>query len=459
MKKLFAVLIVFTLVFAACKEETADDNSDVIGVWTNTDDTITLDIADGTWIFISDGSSMYNGKWKRDANTLKFSYYDVYYESNREFATARLSEGKLFFVWTISASANYTLNRKGNTPPAATIFKINNQSSMEITDVKWNNVSFAPSQTNTTITSGSLVTKTVQPGSGYIFFTRKTNPINARTSDLVIIEKDKQKEFVFTDNTLIVDVDNPDNIGTLGALQPLLTTLKIKNESFVEITDVIWQGVSFANDQNENSIKSGTTVTKTVQPGDGYIFFKRKANPIIARTNDMVIIEKNDNTEFIFTENTPIVEVNNPDNNGTLGALQSTVVWWDDAEGEMQPYYMRQDFVGYYGSAGDLPTPNQIFYLPKNGRKAIAVGGYAKSSLLYLKITLTNKAKLSFWYAGSTFSFLINNEIKFNPNGNIAWSFIEFELEPGLTDLIWEFYAINNGFYFFLDDILIYYTE
>jgi uncharacterized lipoprotein NlpE involved in copper resistance len=451
-KKLFVVLIAFVLVFMACKEETADDNSDVIGVWMN--GTVTLDIADGTWVMVNSGGPntyTYNGTWTRDANTLKFATKD-----NSNFATASLSEGKLFLKW---GSPIVTFTRKTDTPPSTTKLIIKNESSVEIADAIWQGVSFAPSQTNTTITSGSLVTKTVQPGSGYIFFTRKTNPINARTNDFVVIEKDKQKEFVFTDNTLIVDINNPDNIGTLGTLQPLLTTLKIKNESFVEITDVIWQGVSFANDQYENSIKSGTTVTKTVQPGGGYIFFKRKANPIIARTNDIVIIEKNDGIEFIFTDNTPIVEVNNPDNNGTLGALQSTVVWWDDAEGEMQPYYMRQNFAGYYGSAGDLPTSNQIFYLPKNGRKAIAVGGYATSSLLHIKITLTNKAKLSFWYAGRACTFLINNETKFTPNGNIAWSFNEFELESGLTDLIWEFFSVNNGYYFFLDDILIYYTE
>jgi predicted small secreted protein len=41
--------------------------------------------------------------------------------------------------------------------------------------------------------------------------------------------------------------------------------LKIKNESFTEITDVLWQDVSFTNNAYENSIKSGTSVTQSVK--------------------------------------------------------------------------------------------------------------------------------------------------------------------------------------------------
>jgi len=236
-------------------------------------------------------------------------------------------------------------------------------------------------------------------------------------------------------------------------------TLKINNQSFTEITDVIWQNVSFANNQYENSIKPGTNVTAAVQAGGGYIFFKRKSNPITARTRDIVVVENNQQVEFTFTDNTVIVEVNNPGNNGTLGALQSTVVWWDDAEGELQPYYLRQNFAGYYNTASDLDIYASYFYPPKNGNKSIAIGRSA-TSLLHLKITLTKKAKLSFWYANrGTAVFSINNDNKFESNVDIAWSFIEFELESGMNDLIWKNTSSSSSLYFFLDDILIYYTE
>jgi hypothetical protein len=247
----------------------------------------------------------------------------------------------------------------------------------------------------------------------------------------------------------------------------VIGTLKIKNESSTEITDVIWQNVSFANNAYENSIKSGTSVTQTVEAGGGYIFFRRKSNPIIARTQDVVIVEENGTAEFTFTDNTVIVEANNTSNSGTLGSLQSTVVFFDDAEGELQPYYERRSFIGYYKDYKDLFYGNAHYYAPKNGQKSIAVGG-TKTALLHLKINLTRNAKLSFWYAnkysstaGTTFS--INSEVQRTWTTDINWSKIEIDLHAGENDIIWEKKdGYSSGYYYYylsLDDILIYYVE
>jgi hypothetical protein len=52
---------------------------------------------------------------------------------------------------------------------------------------------------------------------------------------------------------------------------------------------------------------------KTGKPPDsGYIFFKRKSNPAFAHTQGVVIVAGNGMEEFIFTDNTLIVEANNP---------------------------------------------------------------------------------------------------------------------------------------------------
>ena len=251
------------------------------------------------------------------------------------------------------------------------------------------------------------------------------------------------------------------------------TTLVINNQSFTEITDVIWNNVSFANNQYENSIKSGTGVNNEIQAGGGYIFFKRKLNPLIARTADLVIVEKGQQAEFTFTNNTLVVEVNNPGNTGTLSSLPSTVVWWDDAEGEMQPYTLKQSFVGYYSGSSDLLSysggSGNNFYPPKNGKKSIAVGG-TNTAVLQLKINLAKNAKLSFWYANKSYStegtvFSINGDEKAKWITDINWSFLTFDLQSGENDLVWEKKdgirsispSANN--YLSLDDILIYYTE
>jgi len=243
--------------------------------------------------------------------------------------------------------------------------------------------------------------------------------------------------------------------------------LLIKNQSFTEITDVIWQGVSFANNQFENSIKTGTSASNSVEEGASYIFFKRKSNPITARTNDLIIIEKDKQVEFTFTDNTLIVEVNNTQNNGTLGALNSTVVWWDDAEGEMQPYYEARSLVCYYETGGkyNSGTLGNYFYEPKNGKKSIAIGR-ENTALLHLKIDLKKEAKLSFWYANKYYGttgtiFKINNIEVRKWTTDVNWSFMEFNLEPGVNDLIWEKKdgGASSYRYLSLDDLLIYYTE
>jgi len=245
-------------------------------------------------------------------------------------------------------------------------------------------------------------------------------------------------------------------------------TLKIKNQSFTEITDVIWNNVTFSNNQYEKTIKIGTEVTKAVNAGGGYIFFKRKSNPVNARTAEIIIVEKDQQAEFTFTDNTVIVEVNNANNNGTLSSVQSTVVWWDDAEGEMQPYHLKQSFVGYYKDKADLLSSLwDRVYPPKNGTKSIAVGG-TNTALLHLKINLERKAKLSFWYANKYSStggavFSINSIEKAKWTTDINWSFMTFDLAPGENNIIWtKKDGVNsNGDYFYLsiDDILIYYTE
>jgi len=95
-----------------------------------------------------------------------------------------------------------------------------------------------------------------------------------------------------------------------------VTTLRIKNESFIEITDVVWNNVQFT--EVAGSIKTGANVTKNVESGSGYIFFKRQGNPIAVRTGALVSTEENIANEFVFTNNTVIAEVSNPGNTATL---------------------------------------------------------------------------------------------------------------------------------------------
>jgi fibronectin type 3 domain-containing protein len=108
-----------------------------------------------------------------------------------------------------------------------------------------------------------------------------------------------------------------DNTSTLKET----TTLTIRNECFSELIDVKWSGTLFADKDNTLGISSA--VTKQVEAGEAYIYFSRKSNPVVARTRDLITIEKDQNITFRFFDNTLIVESTNPENTGSLKELIS----------------------------------------------------------------------------------------------------------------------------------------
>jgi PBP1b-binding outer membrane lipoprotein LpoB len=95
------------------------------------------------------------------------------------------------------------------------------------------------------------------------------------------------------------------------------TTLKINNESGVYIYSVKWHGIEFYRYYMFNSINPGETITKSVSPGSGYIFFKDGRDARITyQTVDLVVVGKNENVEFTFTNNTIIKDSSG--NNGPI---------------------------------------------------------------------------------------------------------------------------------------------
>ena len=364
---------------------------------------------------------------------------------------------------------------EGNGTAAKATLTINNQSGYNMINVQYS-VGFG------NINNGGDVTKNVPVGNRYILFSLQgiNGNVQCRTDEVFAVEEGEQNTFTFTINT-IVSLANGERKNSLKNLYDALnraeqTTLTIKNTSFTDITDVVWNNVSFASSQTENTIIAGATVTKDVVPGSGYISFKRKSSPITARNSELIIIAQNDEKEFTFTDDTVIFEINdlitNLNNSGTLRALQSALVWFDDAEGEyMQPYYESTNVYYYKDPSKDLIYHSDSNYCnaPKNGNKSLAIGGtnFAK---LTLRVNLARRAKLSFWYANigwndySSRVIINSNYATRTFSSNTTWSFIEFDLEPGMNDITWEKDDGRSDTplyfrYLALDDILIYYTE
>jgi hypothetical protein len=259
--------------------------------------------------------------------------------------------------------------------------------------------------------------------------------------------------------------------GTDTGTDTKTTVLTIKNQSFTELQNVEWQGVAFRANTVENSIPIGNTVKKEVAPGSGYIFFKRKSNPAFARTQEVITIGENGTEEFVFTDNTLIVEANNPGNTGSLRNMTTTVVFFDDAEGEIQNYVERKGST-YYSRLTDLPyhgsSASTYFHPPYTGAgKSIALGGITDAKLC-LSLNLERRAKLSFWYAnrdgtdtnGAAFS--IDETQKAAWQGDYNWSSQEYTLEAGSHEIVWTKHGAYSTYvfsYLSLDNILVYYIE
>jgi hypothetical protein len=358
---------------------------------------------------------------------------------------------------------------------STTSLKIKNESTWTISDIKWQNQSAAPASL---APSSSGTIKLGEGASGYIFFKKVLNSsgganstLDCRTQAVVTVEAEETGEFTFTDNTVVVEANNTANVQPLGTIARKITALTIKNQSFSDLVSVEWQGIAFVSNTIENSLTIGNTVTKEVEAGTGYIFFKRKSNPAFARTSEVVTIGAKESKEFEFTDNTLIVEANNPENTGTLKDMTTTVVFFDDAEGDEQNYEERKGST-YYAKESELPYySSDYFHPPYTGTgKSIALGGITDAKLR-LSLNLERRAKVSFRYANKDYgtnthgaAFSIDGTEKAAWQGDYNWSNQEYTLEAGSHDLVWTkhgrySYGYNYYSYLSLDNILVYYIE
>lgn len=242
--------------------------------------------------------------------------------------------------------------------------------------------------------------------------------------------------------------------------EPVETTLTIRNQSFSDLSEVSWNDEDFEENSLENSINMGRSVTKNVSPGIGYIYFKRDTGAVVARTDEVITVNEGDNIEFTFTDNTIILEKNNTDNKGTLSSLESKIVFFDDAEGELQPYDELLRDVFYYSQSTYSTGWSGYSLKPrKNGSHSIAIGGTSYAGII-LTVDMKYPGEISFWYATSDFKanleFIVDEEILLQV-GSRDWSFRTFPLSEGLHTLRWNGGGGGSPTYASLDDIKIVY--
>jgi len=116
-----------------------------------------------------------------------------------------------------------------------------------------------------------------------------------------------------------VTCNNGDINGDINVDYKDNATLVIRNESASDITHVVWNGVFFT--VGDALLATGEEISKTVTAGNGHIYFIRKSTHIYAQTNDIIVVAKGEKIEFVFSNNTSIEEVGNPDNKGAFSSL------------------------------------------------------------------------------------------------------------------------------------------
>ena len=203
-------------------------------------------------------------------------------------------------------------NGNGGNGTTTTTLRIKNESSKVIRNVIWNNVAFNDS--NTPINSGSSIVKTLEEGTGYIFFDFYS--VSYRTSSVVAVEKDENAEFTFTNNTVIIEVNNANNSITIGNLPIPPTNLTVTNQTTYDFSDVEYGNVKFG------SVNKGSSVTKEVSPGTRYmeisipypegIFpdgYEYLIPEMYITTAEMIICEEGMVKQFTVASNTNVTSV------------------------------------------------------------------------------------------------------------------------------------------------------
>jgi hypothetical protein len=110
---------------------------------------------------------------------------------------------------------------------AKTTLKIKNESSAYLSNIKYQSTDFGNLYSGESSMNEFSVSTDL---SGYIYFTKGKNSdtsIDCRTQELGVLEYKETQEFVFTDNTIVIDISDPENVQTLKNIELRKGTVKI----------------------------------------------------------------------------------------------------------------------------------------------------------------------------------------------------------------------------------------
>ncbi|GHU71586.1 hypothetical protein FACS189450_07840 [Spirochaetia bacterium] len=157
---------------------------------------------------------------------------------------------KIFVLFAFIAALGFTGcdlnggNDDGTTPAGAATFTIKNESSYDLSSVKWSGVTFASPDSSDLLKGTASKKPVTEEAQGYIYFTRKDIGIELRTNSVYVLE---DSPVTISNNTVVLEIGNENNSGTLSATG-LLPQLEImKGGLSVAKNDTVSAIESFAN--------------------------------------------------------------------------------------------------------------------------------------------------------------------------------------------------------------------
>lgn len=291
----------------------------------------------------------------------------------------------------------------------------------------------------------------LETGSQYVYLRieKDSGTIYCHTADLFKIEDKKDNEITITNNTIVIDNDNPEKRNTLALIGQPTDFLKIINNSNYDLINVTYKSIVFSSNPIDPILEAGSSSKNHIELGYGYVYFTIKGNNFMARTKKVLTIDKTGETTFEITDDTEIVEQYNENNSGTIADCQKQIVFCDDAEGALQSYNLMTN----------------VLYSEKEayeGKKSIYLAG---RSCLKKALKLEKKAEISFWYKSLNWSGIHPNYIKIGDLSQSIedsnWAKFEYTVEAGeyTLNITTDDPIVSNDCYLYIDNLVICYVE
>jgi len=219
----------------------------------------------------------------------------------------------------------------GNSENSNTTLKIKNESSKTLLNVLWNNIAFydaegssefigtwTGSYSETSYHEAGVIEVEISSSSWSVLF-KDDDGYTAIASGILGSKTGNIQYLVHPNRTDVNDKYYYCGNVTLSANKLILnvTTSAAGSSSFYFPLES--RRATYELTKLGDPLKPGTNVTKNVENGSGYIFFKVGATSY--RTKDLVLVEKNENKEFTFNDYTIVVDITKPEESKTLGSL------------------------------------------------------------------------------------------------------------------------------------------